>query len=76
MFSSCLHGFPAGAPVSPTVKTCILDVSPVSTLERGFGSESGVGPWVLLLTDGLNAENTFHCTLYKCPMKNLYLTGQ
>ncbi len=70
MFSPCLCGFPKGAPVSPTVKTCMLGVSPVSALDRVTGSESRVGPRVLhcgcplLLRDRLNAERTFHCTLY------------
>ncbi len=44
MFSLCLCGFSLGAPVSPTVKTCTISLSPVSTLDRGTGLESGVGP--------------------------------
>ncbi len=46
MFSTCSCGFPLGAPVFPTIKSCI-DVSPVSNLDQGTGSESGDGPQVL-----------------------------
>ncbi len=66
---ACWHEFSPGAPVSPTVKTCI-GVPPVSTLDQGIGSGFRVSPRALhcdrpmLLRDGLNAENTFHCTLY------------
>ncbi len=68
MFSLCSCGFPVGASVFPIIKTCI-GLSPVSTFDRGTGSESGVGPpgrcgCPLLLRNGLNAENTFHCKLY------------
>ncbi len=72
MFSPCLCGFSLGAPVSPTVKICTWGLSPVSTLVQGIGLDSGVGPRVLccgcplLLRDGLNAENKFHCTLCTC----------
>ncbi len=47
-------------------KTRMLAVYPVSTLDQGSGSESGVDHCgcPLLLRDGFNAENTFHCTLY------------
>ncbi len=58
MFSPCLQGFPLGAPVFPTIKKHKLGLFPythgdspslVSTLDRGTGSESGVGPQVLQL---------------------------
>ncbi len=42
MLSLCSRGFPPDAPVFPTTKTCMLGLSPVSTLDRGTGSESGV----------------------------------
>ncbi len=63
----------------PTIRTCMLGSSPVSTPDRGTGSDSGVGPCTLrcgcplLLRDGLNAESTFPCTLYMRPVKDLYL---
>ncbi len=80
MFSPHSCGFPLGALVSPTVKICMSGVSPVSSLDQGKGSESGVDPRVLhcdcplFLKDGLNAKNTFHCTLYMRPIKYFYLS--
>ncbi len=74
----CSHGFSPGALVSPPSKTCMLGVSPVSTLDQGIASESGVDIWALhcgcplLLRDKLIAENTFHCTLNMLPIKYLY----
>ncbi len=62
MFSTCSREFP---PISLTIKTRMLGLSPLSTLDQ-----SGVGPWALhcscplFLGDGLNAETKFHCTLY------------
>ncbi len=57
--------------VSPTVKTCMLAVSTVSTLDRGTFSESGVGPLCVALRcaalrgwDGSNAKTKYNCALY------------
>ncbi len=44
-----LRWFSPGVPVSPTIKTCTLGLSPVSTLDQGTGLESGVGPAALWL---------------------------
>ncbi len=65
MFSPCSLGFLWVLQFPQTIKICTVGISPVSTLDRGSGSEFGVGPQVLhwscplLLRDGLNAENTF-----------------
>ncbi len=48
MFSLCLCGFSAVAPVSPSVKTCT-----VSTLDQGTGLECGVGPRAPLCSSGM-----------------------
>ncbi len=66
MVSLCLCEFSADALVSPNNKTCMLGVSPVSTVDQGIGSDYGVRMCgcPLLLRDALNAEITFHCTLY------------
>ncbi len=67
MFSPCSCGFSPDVSVSPTIKNMYIDLSPVTTLDQGTGSESGVGPRALhcgcplLLRDGLNVETTFHC---------------
>ncbi len=37
MFSPCLRRFPLWASVFPTVTTCMLGLSPVSTLDGGTG---------------------------------------
>ncbi len=61
------------------IKTCMLGVSSVSTLDQGTGSESGVIRRALhcgcplLLREGLNTENTFHGTLCMWLRKYLYL---
>ncbi len=49
MFSLCFCGFSVGVPVSPTIKTCTLGLSPVSTVDQGTCFESEIGPAALQL---------------------------
>ncbi len=77
MFSPCLHGFPPGAPVSPTISNMSIGRSPTSTFDRGTSSQSGVGPRVLrcgcplFLRDGSDAETKSDCTLHTHLLKNM-----
>ncbi len=63
----------------PHHQNMCVGLFPVSTLDRGTGSESGVGSRALrcgcplLLRDGLNVQNTFYWTLYMWAIKYLHL---
>ncbi len=71
MISLCLCGFSPGAPVSLTVKTGMLGLSQVSTLNRGTGSETGVGAlWLPTAPQG-QVKCRAHISLY-----NEYVTNK
>ncbi len=44
MFSPCSHGLPAGAPVSPTIRTCMLGLSQSAPLTEGLAQNLELVP--------------------------------
>ncbi len=46
MFSPCSCGLSQGAPVSPTIKTCVLGVSLVSILTKVLAQNLELNAWV------------------------------
>ncbi len=71
--------FPPGAPVSPTIKTCILVYLQSAPMTEVLAKSLESVPrqlhcgCPLLLMDWLNAATKFHCMLWIWPVKDFHL---